>query len=161
MPRKRLPCSIDGIHYESESAAAKALEIGVMALRLRLRSSNFPEYISKFHSKIQRRKVRIRCRVEGVEYASVAEVARKFKIPHTTIFNRLRSFNYPEYVCATIPKKPPEPPKYSYMANGKKYSTLQEIADAEGVSRECIRQKMNNPSYREYKRFERAQSHNR
>lgn len=56
------------------------------------------------------------------------------------------SFNYLDYVCAEIPK-------YGYTVDRKKCRTLQEIADVEGLTRERIRQKMNNPSYAEYKRI--------
>ena len=159
--KNQKPCTIDGTDYESECAAAKALGISVIGLQTRLRSSNFPGCVSKYRPKIQRKNPRVRCSIKGVEYASVADVARKFKIPHTTVFNRLQSPNYPDYISADIPKKTLKPPKYSYTVNGKKYVTLQEIADAEGVSMERIRQKMNDPSYRKYKRFERAQSRKR
>ena len=156
--KNQKPCTIDGTDYESECAAARALGITVIGLQSRLRSSNFPGCVSKYRPKIQRRKARIRCSIKGVEYASVADVARKFKIPHTTIFNRLQSPNFPDHVCSDIPKKSRKPPKYSYVVNGKKYATLQEIADAEGVSRERVRQKINSSSYRKYRRFEKTQS---
>ena len=42
---------------------------------------------------------------------------------------------------------------YSYIVKGRKYSTLREIAQAEGVTEERVRQKMNDPSYAEYQRF--------
>ena len=150
------PCSINGVDYASIKAAAEAFGMTIMGLRTRLLSSNFPEYISKHHPKIQRKKASVRCSIGGVEYASIAEAARKFKISHTAVVNRLESCNYPDYVCDAIPKKSPKSSKYSYMVNGRKYSTLQEIADIEEVSKERIRQKMNNPSYKEYKRFERT-----
>ena len=159
--KNQKPCTIDGTDYESEYAAAKALGITIVGLQTRLYSSNFPGCISKYRPKIQRRKTRVRCRIKGVEYASIADVAKKFKILPTTISKRLKSCNYPDYVSADIPKKTPKTPKYSYRVNGKKYRTLQEIADEEGVTKERIRQKMNDQSYRKYKRFERAQSRKR
>lgn len=155
------PCCIDGIEYKSMKAASTALGISITGLRTRLRSSNFPEYISKHHPKIQHKKVAISCSIRGIEYASITDAARRLKISYTALSNRLSSCNYPDYVCADIPKKSRKPLKYSYVVNGKKYRTLQEIADMEGVTREWIRQKMNNPSYRKYKRFERAKSRNR
>ena len=151
--KNQKPCTIGKIYYESECAASRALGISVMLLLTRLVSSNFPEYTSKYHPKIQRRKHRIRCVIKGIEYISISDASRKLKIKPTTIFNRLQSVNYPDYVCTDIPKKPLKPPMYGYKVNGRKYATLQEIADAEGVSRERIRQKMNNPAYREYRRF--------
>ena len=151
--KNQKPCNIDGIDYESESKAAKSLGINLMALRSRLRSSNFPEYKSKHHKKVQRRKMlskRVRCTIKGVEYISVSVAARKLGKSPTTIFKRLRSFNFPDYVCVDIPK---ESPKYSYTVNGKKYRTLQEIGDMEGLTRERIRQKMNSSSHPEYRRL--------
>lgn len=154
--KNQRPCNVDGIDYESEGVAARTLEINVTALRSRLRSSNFPEYTSKYHTKVKRRKMlskRIRCSIKGVEYISVSAAARKLKKRPATIFKRLRSFNFPDYVCTDIPKKPLKTPKCSYTVNGKKYRTLQEIADMEGVTRERIRQKMNNPKHSGYQRL--------
>ena len=153
---KRCPCMVKGVRYESEFVAANTLGISTIKLRSRLRSSNYPEYISKYHSKIQRkRRFRFRCTIKGVEYASVSEAAKKLKMNPNTLFNRLKSFDYPDYVCADIPKvsKPPKPIKYNYTVNGKKYRSLQEIGDMEGVTRERIRQKMNDPKKPEYQRL--------
>ena len=153
---KRCPCTIKGIRYESEIVAANTLGIRVDILRSRFRSSNYPEYISKYHSKIQRkRRFRFRCTIKGVEYASVSEATKKLKMNPNTLFNRLKSFDYPDYVCADIPKvsKPPKPIKYNYTVNGKKYRSLQEIGDMEGLTRERIRQKMNDPKKPEYQRL--------
>ena len=153
MPAKKLPCIIDGIRYGSISEAAKALGVYPSSVQFRLRSSNFPNYTSKHQTKVKRKMVSTSCTIKGVEYVSVADVARKLKIKASTISNRLRSFNFPDYVCATIPKKPPTPSKYSYTVNGKEYRTLQEIGDAEGLTREGIRQRMNNPKYPGYQRI--------
>ena len=51
-------------------------------------------------------------------------------------------------MCVDIPKKTPEPPKYT--VRGKPYTSVQEIADVEGVTRERIRQKMHDPSFPDY-----------
>ena len=156
MPRKGHPCTVNGIRYVSESEAARDLGIGLMLLRLRFRSSNFPGYKSKHHKKVKRKKrIAHICTVKGVQYTSVSKVARKFKRSYNLILKRLRSFDYPDYICEDIPKvsKPSKPIKYSYKVNGKKYRTLQEIGDMEGVTKEWIRQKMNNPSYKGYKRL--------
>lgn len=154
MPAKKQPCIVDGVRYESKSAAARALGIYVGVLKNRLSSSNFPGYVSKHHKKIKhvKRTAPLPCTIKGVEYPSIAEAARKLRISPDVVSNRLKSYDYPDYVCASIPKKL-KTPKYSYMANGKKYKTLQEIADAEGVTKERIRQKMNNPKKPEYQRF--------
>ena len=155
--RKKYPCIIDEIHYESEYAAVRALGVSINTVRSRLRSSNFPEYISKHHPKIKRRKriASTSCIIKMVEYTSVANAARKLKISAPTIFKRLASFDYPDYVCTEIPKAPerPKPIKYGYVVNGKKYRTLQEIGDMEGVTRERIRQKMNDSRKPEYQKL--------
>ena len=153
----RQSCKVNGIHYESESEASRVLDIDLMTLRIRLRSSNFPGYKSKYQKKIKRRKriASISCTVKGVKYASISKVARKFKRSYNTILKRLQSFDYPDYICDDIPKvtKPSKPIKYNYKVKDKKYRTLQDIADVEGLTKERIRQKMNDPSYKEYKRL--------
>ena len=141
---KKQPCTIDGVEYESECAAARAFGMRAPVLRNRLRSSSYPEYTSRYHPKEERRKRDVSCSVDGVEYASVNAASRKLGISNISLRKRLASPDFPEYVCADIPKKPPEPPRYT--VRGKPYRTLQEIADEEGVTREWIRQKMKNPS---------------
>lgn len=157
MPKKGHSCTIDGIRYVSESEAARDLGIALMGLRSRLCSSNYPGYKSKYHKKIRRRKHigPISCTIKGVQYGSISKVARKFKRSCNLIFNRLKSFDYPDYICEDIPKvpKPYKPIKYRYKVGGKKYRTLQEIADVEGVTKERIRQKMNDPHHKGYKRL--------
>ena len=157
MPLKKKPCTINGVHYESESAATRALGINLMTIRTRLRSSNFPEYISKHYTKVKRRKkiVPILCTIKGVEYDSLSDASRKTGKSPYMIFKRLRSFDFPDYVCVNIPKvsEPPKPIKYRYKVNGKKYCTLREIGDMDGVTKERIRQKMNSPKYPGYQRL--------
>ena len=152
MPVKRQPCTIEGVHYESESVASRALGIHLNTMRSRFRSSLFPEYVSEYHKKRKctKKTFSIPCTIEGVEYPSITNAARVLGKRPSTISNRLISFNYPDYVCAELPK---QKPKYTYKVNGKRYKTLQEIADAEGVTKERIRQKMNNPKKTEYQRF--------
>ena len=142
---KNQPCTINGVAYESESAAARAFGIHAHVLRNRLRSSSYPEYTSRYQIKEGRRKRAFSCRVDGVEYASISDAARKLELSATALRTRLASPDFPDYVCADILKKPSEPPRYT--VRGKPYRTLQEIANAEGVTREWIRQKMNDPSY--------------
>ncbi|MCY4053212.1 MAG: hypothetical protein OXE98_04955 [Hyphomicrobiales bacterium] len=153
---KKTPCIIDGVHYESISAAARALGVDFMMLRTRLRSSNFPDYTSKYHAKVKRKTVSIPCVIRGVEYPSISDATRKLKTQHEKIRSRLSSSNFPDYVAADIPKKPHEPPKpikYRYTVNGKKYRSLQEIGDMEGLTKERIRQKMNSSKYPGYRRL--------
>lgn len=154
MPVKKKPCTVDRIRYESESAAAKALGIYVGVLKIRLRSSNFPNYTSKHHPKVKRRKktVSTSCTIQGTKYASVADAARKLKKGAGVIFKRLRSFDFPDYVSASIPKIA-KTIKYNYTVNGRNYRTLQEIADEEGLTKERIRQKMNDSKYSGYRRL--------
>ena len=147
MPVKKKPCTIDGVHYESVSAAAKALGTYAGVLLNRLGSSNFPTYISKHHLKVKRKKriIPISCTIKGVEYRSVSYAAKKLEMSHALIFKRLASFNFSDYVSADVPKvaKSIKPP--GYEVNGKKYHTLQEIGDAEGFTGERIRQKIKKP----------------
>ena len=152
MPLKGQPCIIDGVRYESESAAARDLGIDIMVLRFRLRSSNFLNYTSKHHKKVKRKTVSIPCVIRGVEYPSIFAAAQKFKVTPPTISYRLRSCNYPDYVCADIPKIV-KPVRYRYKVKGKKYRTLQEIADIEGLTKERIRQKMNSSKHPAYRRL--------
>ena len=148
MGRKRRPCTIDGVEYESQKAAARAFDVHVTVLQCRLRSSNYPEYISRYHPKERRRKQFISCSVAGVEYTSLADASRGVGIAVHEMRRRLASADYPDYACATIPKKPWKPPRYT--VRGKPYKSLREVAEMEGVTGERIRQKMNNPAYPDY-----------
>ena len=44
-------CTIDGVRYHSEYAAAKVLGVDTGVLRLRLRSPGFPEYTSEYRQR--------------------------------------------------------------------------------------------------------------
>ena len=145
---KKQPCTVSGVEYESETVAARVLGVHRIVLRTRLRSSNYPEYTSRYHPKEERRKQFFSCSVAGDEYASVSDASRKLGIADHTIRRRLASTDYPDYVCTTIPKKPPKPPRYT--VRGKPYKSLREAAEAEGVTGERIRQKMNDPAYPDY-----------
>ena len=149
-------CIIEGIVYESETAAAKALKIRFHTLRGRLCSSNFPEYVSEHHTKEKRRRLPIPCSVAGVEYRSIGHAARNLKISDASLRTRLASLDYPDHVCADIPKKPkpkkPDKPM-RYRVRGKLYGTLQEIGNEEGITRERVRQKMNSPKHSDYERL--------
>ena len=68
------------------------------------------------------------------------------------IKDRLASLDYPGYVSADIPKKPPKPMKYKVGEN--LYRTMQEIANIEVITVERVRQKMNDPSYPEYQKLQ-------
>ena len=151
VPRKGkgYPCTIDGIDYDSEQAAADALGCYTSGLRIRLQSSNFPEYVSKHRPKKERRTF-VSCSVAGVEYRSIGDAAREAGVHYREMVRRLVSPDYPDYVCD---KRPKRFPKHVFMVNGRKYFTLQEIADVEGLTRERIRQKVNDPSYVHYRRL--------
>ncbi|MCY4031697.1 MAG: hypothetical protein OXF05_06240 [Hyphomicrobiales bacterium] len=155
MPMKKKSCTIDGVYYESMSAATKVLGMGVPGIKRRLRSSNFPGYVSKHYTKIKRKKPTApkSCTINGVTYPSLTAAATQLKMKAATLSNRLRSFDYPDYICADLPKVE-KPIKYNYVVNGKKYRAMQEIADLEGVTREWIRQKLNSPRHPGYQRLQ-------
>lgn len=146
----KYPCTVDGVEYKSEYAAAKALGINVSSLRARLISSSYPEYTSRHYQKKDRRKLFISCRIDGVEYPCISAASRELKMSGHALKRRLASFDYPNYICADIPKKPAQAKPLKYTVRGKLYRTLQEIANVEGLTRERIRQKMNNPSFPDY-----------
>lgn len=156
MPRKKKPCVIDGISYESQHEASIALGLSVPLLKNRFASSNFPNYKSGYHRKGKRKTRRgrkISCTIKGVKYSSLTAAAKKLKVSPPTITVRLKSSDYPDYVSADIPKEPPKPVQYNFIVRGKKYRTMQEIGDMEGVTRERIRQKMDDPKKPEYQRL--------
>ena len=146
-------CAIDGIEYESETKAAKASEITVGALVFRLRSANYPEYVSQYHPKKEFPGNFIPCSVAGVEYRSIGRAARNLGISDASLRTRLASLDYPDHVCADIPKKPKPEKPIRYKVRGKLYRTLQEIGDEEGITRERVRQKMNSPRHSDYERL--------
>ena len=100
-------CTINGVKYESQKSAAEALGLDVGVLRYRLKSSNFPEYVSKTHPKINVRKghARIGCSVAGVEYNSVRSAQIALGISHYEMMYRLASLDYPDYIHPHIAKK--------------------------------------------------------
>ena len=72
----KLSCTIGGVNYESISAAGKALGIGFSMVHYRLHSYNYPEYVSEYHPK-EESKTFIPFTIRGVEYATIADAAKK------------------------------------------------------------------------------------
>ena len=107
-------CTIKGVKYESQKSAAEALGLDVGVLRYRLKSSNFPEYVSKTHPKINVREghARIGCSVAGVKYNSVRSAQMALGISHYEMMYRLASLDYPDYIHPHIAKKPSKTRRY-------------------------------------------------
>ena len=107
-------CTIKGVKYESQKSAAEALGLDVGVLRYRLKSSNFPEYVSKTHPKINVREghARIGCSVAGVEYNSVRSAQIVLGISHYEMMYRFASLDYPNYIHPHIAKKPSKTRRY-------------------------------------------------
>ena len=150
--QKKHPCTINDVHYESEYAASKALGISTNGIMIRLISSNFPNYTSQHHPKECRKTQHISCRIDGIEYRSIGSAVKKLGKSHGLILKRLQSFDYPDYICDKYPKKK-SVKFYKYEVRDRRYRTLQEVADMEGVSKEYIRKKMNDPRKPEYRRL--------
>lgn len=106
------PCMINGVRYKSENTAADALGTGAAKLRYRLKSSNFPEYVSKHHPKIDVARS-ISCSVAGVEYRNAGEASRNLGISYYEMQCRLASPDYPDYISPHISKKPTKTRKYT------------------------------------------------
>lgn len=98
-------CIINGVRYESEKDAARALGVYITTLQIRLYSPDFPEYVSKYKRKI-RFIQRIPCNVAGVEYKSVLSASKELGISHNEMRRRLASADYPDYISPRISKKP-------------------------------------------------------
>ena len=107
-------CTIKGVKYESQKSAAEALGLDVGVLRYRLKSSNFPEYVSAHHKKMNVNKgyARIGCSVAGVEYNSVRYAQLTLGISHYEMMYRFTSLDYPNYIHPHIAKKPSKTRKY-------------------------------------------------
>lgn len=142
------PCSINGIRYKSQKEAAKSLKIGVGKLRVRLLSSNFPEYVSQNIPK-KDRKALVPCIAVGVEYRSIGDAAKDLKIPYEEMKRRLVSEEYLDYVCNKYRKKP----HFKYEVKGKKYKTMREIAENEGEPEWKIQSRINSILHTEYRRL--------
>ena len=104
-------CTINGVEYESQDVAAEILGLRVATLRYRIKSSNFPEYVSTYHKKIKVEK-RGGCSVAGVEYRSILSASIEIGISHYEMMYRLASLDYPDYISSHIAKKPSKTRKY-------------------------------------------------
>ena len=116
------PALLKGSYMNPKQSAAKTLKIRFHTLRGRLCSSNFPEYVSEYHTKEKRRRLPIPCSVAGVEYRSIGHAARNLKISDASLRTRLASLDYPDHAYADIPQKPkpkkPDKPM-RYRVRGK------------------------------------------
>lgn len=140
------PCTINGVDYESETAASKALGINVIP---RIISSNFPEYVSKHRPK-RKCRASVSCTVAGVEYKTIGKASKDLRISYNEMIRRFVSLDFPDYVCNKYPK---EKRDFRYKVKGKLYKTLQEAAKGEGVSIYLISQRLENSSNPDYQRL--------
>ena len=158
---KNLPCIINGVHYKSGHEAAKILKIDYGTLRYRMRSPNFPEYISKYHPKKVRcsgngSKRYVPCSIAGVQYKSITLASRDLGLPQHEIKRRLTSFDYPDYVCDKHPKKESSrkrtsnSPRYPCTVNGVSYESESAAAEALGISTSGVRLRLRSPNFPEY-----------
>lgn len=99
--KRKLPCTIDGIEYKSEAMAARALGVSKTTIQYRLRSTNFPNYISKHKPKVSSpeslRCKKYPCTIDGIEYESEQVAANALGINAATLRGRLSSPKFPEY----------------------------------------------------------------
>ena len=145
--RKKYPCTIKGVYYESEQVAANALGINTATLRSRLSSQKFPEYTSEYYHKI--RLYRASCVVAGVEYESIIYAVKKLGISYGEMIKRLHSFDYPDYVSARHPKikYAPKNPSRTCTINGVEYKSLTDAAKDLGISNKSLKNRLLSPNF--------------
>lgn len=94
--------SIDGVVYNSQREASKALGINTTTLSYRLDSDNFPTYIRLDPKKKKEPPkdisyLQTRISVDGVEYSSMKAAAEHLGIHSSTVASRVRNKNFPNY----------------------------------------------------------------
>ena len=146
------PCTINGVHYESALAAAKALGILTTTLQNRLTSPIFPEYRSKHRPKKSFGRKLIPCSVDGIEYRSIGSAARELGISPHQMRSRLTSFDYPGYVCAEYPKRKFQSRQGKpCTVNGVHYKSEKVAAQNIGMSMSGLQRRLKSSNFPEYR----------
>ena len=96
---KNVPCTIDGISYETVADASVALGIHYQAIMSRLRSIKFSNYHSPRIEKITSGKF---CTINGITYRNTFAASKKLGMNRQTIRNRIVNPNFPNYRFAQI-----------------------------------------------------------
>lgn len=91
---RTVPCTIDGISYETIADASIALGIHYQTIIFRLRSIKFSNYHSPKIEKIAPSKF---CIINGITYRNVLAASKELGISHQTIRNRIVNPNFPNY----------------------------------------------------------------
>jgi hypothetical protein len=137
---------IDGTAYESIRAAAQALGVTEATIINRAASSNFPSYVIGSIEKVQRDEktavLAIPVTVDGIEYETQSAAARAHGISVGDVKKRCASPAFPDYVCASIPKKAPKDGKPSLLRveiDGISYRSVNAAYKALGVDRPIIK----------------------
>lgn len=91
---KNVPCTIDGISYETVAGASAALGIHYDTIMFRLRSINFSNYHSPKIEKIPPGKF---CTINGITYRNTFVASKKLGMSRQTIRNRIVNPNFPNY----------------------------------------------------------------
>lgn len=108
-PRRRTEkaVKIAGVEFESQIKAALAFEIPPDSLRVRLKSSNYPDWIdlSGTIQKESKKQPVTAIWIEKQKYNSLMEAERAIGIKHATLAARAASSNYPDVIIEGIVKQ--------------------------------------------------------
>lgn len=91
---RNVPCTIDGISYETVADASIALGIHYPTIISRLQSIKFSNYHSPRIEKIPTGKF---CTIDGITYRNVLAASKELGIRHQTIRKRIVNPNFPNY----------------------------------------------------------------
>lgn len=97
---------VDGKEYSSLTEASKYLGVGITTLSYRLRSpnySNYTYYDDEYQKSVQKKEhkrpeIVKPIKVDGKIYPNIQRCVEETGIPYSTIYNRLRSPNFKEYI---------------------------------------------------------------
>lgn len=148
---------VDGVKFESQKEAAEAYGVNTGSFNKRLRSSNFPNYVdlSGTIPKIQKNKpFGQRLWIDDVEYRNCGVASRALDIKSETVFFRLKSSNFPNYVGEGVKKVQRDPSlakaAVSVTIDGVSYPTLSSAAKALGTDINTIKTRCKSMSFSGY-----------
>jgi hypothetical protein len=157
-PRRRpeKAVQIAGIKFNSQTEAAREFEIPKDTLVVRLRSSNYPDWIdlSGTIEKEAKRKATQAIWIGEIKYSSLVDAEKATGINRTTLATRAKSSNYPDIKIDGIVKTQ-RSEKMAKLAvsvtiDEVKYQTLSEASRAIGIDINTIKKRCRSLSFSSY-----------
>jgi len=153
-PEKTL--KIAGVIFVSHKEAASVLGMQKSAIAVRLKSSNYPDWVDLTGTikKFDKKQPVVHIRVDGELFNSIADAERAIGISQDTLAARAKSSNYPNVIIEGVNKQTRSANlaklAVSVSIDGILYKTLSDASRSVGLDISTLKRRCCSPSFSNY-----------